>query len=144
MLGCSRCLCTVSMMSVLASSTHLPAQYANWSAPISGSGFLIPCQAEQRLPCVKFSSTLFLNFNLAYFMALYLSVYLLFFRFIASEEYYCLGRVFWCLFGGDDVICTKGHHVHLLSDVAGGGRKVIPVCGFKASLQSCNAVVGFW
>ena len=49
-------------------------------------------------------------------------------------------------FDGNDVIHTKGnvwrHSFHLLTDVAGGGKTLIPVCGFEASLQSCNAVVG--
>lgn len=36
-LGCSRCLYIVSMMYILASSTPLPVQFANWRGSISGS-----------------------------------------------------------------------------------------------------------
>lgn len=38
-------------------------------AVFTAAMFLIPCQAERRLPWVKFCSTLFLYFSLAFFMA---------------------------------------------------------------------------
>ena len=79
----------------------------------------------------------------------------LYFKFLLCSPLcllYCSLHVFSCAPinqsgpSGNDVIHTKGdlwgHRVHLLTDVALGGKKVIPVCGFKASLQSCNAVVG--
>ena len=65
-----------------------------------------------------------------------------------------LSRAYWWVnhffFGGNDIIHTKrdvwrsthDDDAHLLTDVTAGGKKVIPVCGFKASLESCDAVVG--
>ena len=47
-LGCSRCLCTVSTMSVLASSAPLPAWYTNWRGSINGSVTVIMCLHGER------------------------------------------------------------------------------------------------